>query len=90
MGHGTAPLVVATAEALLQRTMPPETLDRAALTLKLEGQYSLDTLADQLTAAGYTWCDQVEGPGQFSSGAGFWMCTPPGGRGSSAGGILGK
>ena len=66
MGHGTAPLVVATAEALLQRTMPPETLDRAALTLKLEGQYSLDTLADQLTAAGYTRCDQVEGPGQFS------------------------
>ena len=66
MGHGAAPLVVATAEALLQRTMPPETLDRAALTLKLEGQYNLDTLADQLTAAGYTRCDQVEGPGQFS------------------------
>ncbi len=66
MRHGRAPLVVATVEALLQRTMPPDILDRTAITLKLEGQYDLAALADQLTAAGYTRYSQVEGPGQFS------------------------
>ncbi len=66
MRHGRAPLVVATAEALLQRTMPPEILDRAALTLRLGDQYNLDDLAQRLTAAGYSRCSQVEGPGQFS------------------------
>ena len=66
MAHGRAPLVVATAEALLQRTIPPETLDRAALTLTPEGTYDLDALTGRLTAAGYSRCEQVEGPGQFS------------------------
>ena len=64
--RGEITLLVATVEGLLQRTMPPETLDRAALTLKMEGQYDLDQLCDRLTAAGYSRCEQVEGPGQFS------------------------
>lgn len=66
MRQGKAPLTVATVEALLQRTIPPETLERAAIHLSLEGQYNLDTLTDQLIAAGYARGSQVEGPGQFS------------------------
>ncbi len=58
--------LVAPAEALLQRTMPPALLRRAGRVLKAEGQYDLNELAEALTAAGYTRCDQVEGVGQFA------------------------
>ena len=60
------PFLVVTVEALLQRTMPPEILKRCSLELKLGGSYSLEQVAQTLTASGYTRCEQVEGVGQFS------------------------
>ena len=65
MAAGDAP-VVATVDALLTRTMPPERL--AALSVRLEtgGRADLKKLTAQLLQAGYTRCDQVEGVGQFA------------------------
>ena len=66
MAEGSAPLVVATIEALLQRTLPPELFHRGCRTLKSDGQYDLAELAEFLAAAGYKRCQQVEGVGQFA------------------------
>jgi len=59
-------VVVTTADALMARTMPPQTLCRMAITLKVGGQVDLGSIAQRLTAAGYTRCQQVEGVGQFA------------------------
>ena len=64
--RGQVPLLVATAEGFLQRTMPPELLAQTILTLKTGESYDLSALTHALTVAGYTRCDQVEGPGQFA------------------------
>ena len=66
MMTGRAPLVVAAADALLQRTMPPEVLERTALTLRVGDVRDLTELTGALTAAGYVRCEQVEGVGQFA------------------------
>ncbi|WP_295621273.1 transcription-repair coupling factor, partial [uncultured Intestinimonas sp.] len=63
---GSAPLLVTTAEALLQRTLPPSLLRQASLTLRVGESRDLEALAARLTAAGYARCDQVEGAGQFA------------------------
>ena len=60
------PVVVATVDALMQRTIPPEVLKAAALSLQVGGKAEPQTIAEQLTAAGYTRCEQVEGVGQFA------------------------
>ena len=64
--RGEIPYLVATVEALQQRTLPPEVLDAACMILKPGQQVDLNQLTETLTAAGYTRCDQVEGPGQFA------------------------
>ena len=66
MAAGRAPLVVATVEGFLQRTLPPETLSRACFTLEQGQSYDLNNLCDRLVAAGYLRSQQVEGPGQFA------------------------
>ena len=64
--QGQAPFLVATVEALLQRTLPPEVLAHCTLELKLGQSYELNELAETLSAAGYVRCEQVEGVGQFA------------------------
>ena len=59
-------MVVATADGLMARTLPPETLRSLAITLEVGGQAELGALAEQLLSAGYTRCEQVEGVGQFA------------------------
>ncbi len=66
MAQGKAPLVVATVEGLLQRTLPPEELAEHTISLEITGRYDLSDLADRLSAMGYTRCQQVEGVGQFA------------------------
>ena len=66
MEQGKAPVVVTTAEALLQRTIPPKVLERAVFSLKPGDVWDLTDLCDKLVAAGYARCEQVEGPGQFA------------------------
>ena len=66
LAGGEVPLLVATAEGFLQRTLPPDALRAAALELRGGERWDLDQLTHRLVAAGYTRCEQVEGPGQFA------------------------
>ena len=66
MARGKAPLIAATVEGLLQRTLPPEELAAGVVTVESTGSYDLNELADRLSAMGYTRCQQVEGVGQFA------------------------
>ena len=66
MLDGKAGLVVATVEALLQRTIPKDQLAGVRFALNASGSYDLNELAERLSAAGYTRCEQVEGVGQFA------------------------
>ncbi|MCI8538364.1 MAG: transcription-repair coupling factor [Oscillospiraceae bacterium] len=66
LSKGEIPLLAATAEGFLQRTLPPDRLAQAALTLQPGGSYDLNALTHTLTVGGYTRCEQVEGPGQFA------------------------
>ncbi len=66
LSRGSAPLVVATCEGLLQKTSPVERLRDASLTLEIGGRYDLTDLPRFLTDAGYSRSGQVEGVGQFA------------------------
>ena len=60
------PILIASAEAVCQRTMPRELLEHSCRVLRMPGRYDLSELAEALTAAGYARCEQVEGVGQFA------------------------
>ena len=66
LSRGQVPLLVASAEAVLQRTSPKALLAKASRVLKMGETYDLNDLAETLTAAGYSRCEQVEGVGQFA------------------------
>ena len=66
MAEGNAPLIVATIEGLLQRTLSRSELMDHVVTVEAGGRYDLNELADSLAALGYTRCQQVEGVGQFA------------------------
>ena len=66
LATGEAKLQIFTWESLSQRTIPPETLKKAAFTLEVGQEYPLGDLLEKLSHAGYTRCGLVEGPGQFS------------------------
>ncbi len=66
LAAGTAGVVVATAEALLQRTLPPAVLERASVALRLGQELAPEALVASLLACGYSRADQVEGMGQFA------------------------
>lgn len=63
---GRFPMLIATIEGMVQRTMPPKTLEHTVISLKVGGECDLNTLAHRLVVCGYTRCEQVEGPGQFA------------------------
>ena len=66
MAQGRAPLIAATVEGLLQRTLPPGELSTHVVEVKANGSYDVTELADRLAALGYARCQQVEGVGQFA------------------------
>ena len=66
MADGTAGVVVATADGLMQRTIPKNVLQSAALTIRIGSPYKMEEITGKLTKCGYSRCDQVEGPGQFA------------------------
>ncbi|MCI7125256.1 MAG: transcription-repair coupling factor [Agathobaculum sp.] len=72
-----APFVVASVQAALQRTLPPDALRRAAVTLAVGESAPLDELTQKLLCAGYERCAQVEGAGQFSVRGGILDVYPP-------------
>ena len=63
---GEPRLIIATADALMARTMPPQLLQKLTVELRIGGRYDPKALAQTLLEAGYARCDQVEGPGQFA------------------------
>ncbi len=69
--EGRAPVVAASCAGLLQRTMPPDTLRRAAFTLDTAQSCAIEDVADALLRCGYTRAAQVEGPGQFARRGGI-------------------
>ena len=77
LAAGTVTLVVASAQAALQYTMPPEVLRSRTRRLSAGEEYDLDELCRFLTAAGYSRCDQVEGVCQFSRRGGILDFFPP-------------
>ena len=68
---GESPLTVATVSALMQRTIPPQTLIKAAFTVKEGESCPPEELERALVRCGYTRCEQVEGAGQFSRRGGI-------------------
>ena len=59
-------LIVATPEALLQRTMPKEKLLGNVIELDMNGSMEMEELTARLVRLGFTRCEQVEGAGQFA------------------------
>ncbi len=78
LADGKLPFLVATIEGLLQRTIPPKTLAGCCWELKIGDACKLDELAESLSAAGYTRCEQVEGVGQFALRGGILDVFSPG------------
>ncbi len=66
MAFGKAPLIVATIDGLLQRTLSPDALRDTVLTLRVGEEHDLRALTERLSAAGYARCEQVESAGQFA------------------------
>ena len=64
--NGTADIVVCSAEAAVQRTIPPEDLNKHSLTIRRGEDIKLGDITSVLLSAGYTRADMVEGVGQFS------------------------
>ena len=75
---GGCPLLAATVDGLLQRTMPPAVFAGACRQLSVGQVCQLEDLADFLARTGYTRCDQVEGVGQFSLRGGILDVYTPG------------
>ena len=66
LSHGHTPLQIMSWEALSQRTIPSDTLNNSAFSLKVGASYQIDVILSRLTEAGYSRCAMVEGPGQFA------------------------
>lgn len=78
MARGEGRVLCSCADAMMLRTLPPETLERAAFTLRHDGSYDLELLTQKLLLAGYTRTEQVEGPGQFARRGGILDIFPIG------------
>ncbi len=66
LSAGQTPIQIMSWEALSQRTMPPQVLHSGAFTLEVGKEYEISDLLSRLSAAGYSRCGMVEGPGQFA------------------------
>ncbi len=66
MATGSAPVIVATIDALMARTLAPETLKAQTFRLAVGDVTDPAQLSEQLLSAGYVRCEQVEGVGQFA------------------------
>ena len=78
--RGGAEILTASVPGLMQRCMPPDTLEQAAFRLELGGSYAVEDVEDALLRCGYSRCQQVEGPGQFARRGGILDFFSPGDR----------
>ena len=63
---GQCKVCVASAEACLQGTIPPEALSEYSFCIKTGGELIIPELSQKLVSSGYTKTDQVEGQAQFA------------------------
>ena len=80
LATGENRLTVASVPALLQRTIPAETLRRAAFVIRDGGAYPPEDIEDALIRCGYSRTEQVEGPGQYSRRGGILDFFSPAAR----------
>ncbi len=66
MLDGKCDIVVASAEAVISYTIPPEVLKEKSVLIKKGEECPLESILTALTFAGYKNVDAVEGVGQFS------------------------
>ena len=66
LSRGNTPVQIMTWESMSQRTIPPKVLLQTAFSLETGREYPVEDLIHRLTAAGYSRCGMVEGPGQFA------------------------
>ena len=78
LAEGKYPFLVAAVEGLLQRTIPPQALEGCCQELRVGAARDLNGLAEELPAAGYVRCEQVEGVGQFALRGGILDVFSPG------------
>lgn len=71
MLDGKCDVVVASAEAAISYTIPPETLRQKSVLLKKGEKTTLENILISLDFAGYTRVDAVEGVGQYSCRGGI-------------------
>ena len=64
--RGEIRIAAASAEAVMQPTIPPDVLQRSFITLEQGGTVDLSALTSQLVQAGYVRAENVEGKGQFA------------------------
>ena len=71
LSTGAVQVAVASLPGLLQRTLPPDFLARAAFVIDSAAPCALEGTEDALLRCGYSRADQVEGPGQFARRGGI-------------------
>ena len=75
--HGHPPLVVASARALMQKTIPPATLRAELRSLRVGQRVVLNDLLKAWLDTGYRHSSTVEEPGTFSRRGGILDIFPP-------------
>ncbi len=78
LASGTAKVCAASVSGLMQRTVPPEVLMRAAFVLDSGGSYPIEDVESALLRCGYVKTEQVEGAGQFARRGGILDFFSPG------------
>lgn len=74
---GECRVVVASVDAVLQHTIPPEELKQRSFSIHRDGSYDLTELVARLTESGYENRSQVEGICQFCVRGGIVDIFPP-------------
>lgn len=69
--------VVASAEAVMQLTVLPEVLLDSCFSIKSGEEYDRSKLEEALIKCGYSLCEQIDGPGQYSVRGGLLDFFPP-------------
>ncbi len=77
MRQGRCEVLVCSAEAAMQFTVPPKTLDNNSFSLRPGDVIAVDDLVARLLRAGFSRAAQVEGPGQFALRGGILDVFPP-------------
>ncbi len=71
LAKGESGITVASVSGLMQRTLPPELLRRAAYEIRDGASCPPEEAEEALIRCGYSRCEQVEGPGQYARRGGI-------------------